>query len=95
MSKRTADTRFGKGKWRGISRRGQNLNGKVHAIDNVGTSKTNFAACLQDTITITPADIGIQVLSWLFNGEDGRLRWDECGDLWVGLSSDDLADANH
>ena len=86
---------FGKGKWRGIRRRGINQNGKVRGIDNARTSKTNFAAWLQDAITTTPADIGIQILCWLFNGIDGRSRREDYGNLWVGLSSDDLADAYH
>ena len=62
MSKEDMDQKFGKGNWRGIRRRGIHQNGKVRGIDNARTSKTNFAAWLEDTIFTTPADIGIQVL---------------------------------
>ena len=95
MTKEEVDKLFGKGNWRGIRRRGINQNGKVRGIDNALTSKTNFAAWLQDTISTTPADIGIQILCWLFNGPDGITRRSTLGEIWVGLASDDLADAYH
>ena len=86
---------YGGGSWRVVRRSGILQNGKVRGVDNARTSKTNFAAWLQDTIITTPADIGIRELFWLFNGKEGCTRWDEFGDLWVGLSSVDLADAYH
>ena len=89
------DQKFGKGNWRGIRRRGIHQNGKVRGIDNARTTKTNFAAWLEDTIFTTPADIGIQVLCWLFNRVTGKSRRALCRCLWVGLSADDLADAYH
>ena len=97
MTKQQVDKIFGKGRWRGIRRRGIWQNGKVRGIDNARTSDTNFAAWLQDTIMTTPHDIGIQILCWLFNGEEASTRFDlkNTFALWVGLSADDLADAYH
>ena len=57
---------FGKGRWRGIRRRGIWQNGKVRGIDNARSSRTNLAAWLQDTIMITPHDIAIQII-WCFS----------------------------
>jgi len=97
MTKQQVDKVFGKGRWKGIRRRGIWQNGKVRGIDNARTSGTNFAAWLQDTIMTSPHDIGIQILCWLFNGEEGSTRFDlkNTFALWVGLSADDLADAYH
>ena len=97
MTKQQVDKVFGKGRWRGIRRRGIWQNGKVRGIDNARTSGTNFAVWLQDRIMTTPHDIGIQILCWLFNGKDAEARFDHTNSygLWVGLSEDDLADADH
>ena len=95
LSKEEVDARFGRGNWRGIRRRGISQNNKVRGIDNALTSRTNFAAFLQDTITTSAADIGMQVVCWLLNGEQGIARARARGLLWTGLSSDDLADAYH
>ena len=45
----------------------------------------------------SPHDIGIQILCWLFNGEEGSTRFylKNTFALWVGLSADDLVDAYH
>ena len=43
----------------------------------------------------TPHDIAIQILCWLFNGKQSEARFASKGSMWVGLSSDDLADAYH
>ena len=94
-TKREVDAIFEKGRWRGIRRRGMWQNGKVRGIDNARTSGTNFAAWLQDTIMTTPHDISIQILCWLFNGRHATHRCYVKGDMWVGLSADDLADAYH
>ena len=97
MTKKQIDAVFGKGRWRGIRRRGIWQNGRVCGIDNARTSGPNFAAWLQDTIMTTPHDIGIQILRWLFSGKSAEARFDaKCSyGLWVGLSADDLADAYH
>ena len=57
--KAQVDSIFGKGKCRGIRRRGILQNDKVRGIDNARTSDTNFAAWLQDTIMTTPHDIAM------------------------------------
>ena len=43
----------------------------------------------------TPHDIAMQILCWLFKGEQGKSRFKDKESLWVGLSADDLADAYH
>ena len=55
------DNIFGKGRWRGIRRRGIWQNGKVRGIDNAHTSRTNLAAWLHAVIMTTPHDIAIQI----------------------------------
>ena len=75
LSKEQVDMIFGVGNWRAIRCRGLRQGEKVRRIDNTRASKTNFAAFLVDTITTTPADIDIQVLSWLFKGKAGRRRF--------------------
>ena len=66
MSKEELDDLFGKGGWKAIRRRGINQHGKCRGIDNACSSKTNFAAWLEDTIATPPRDIGVQILCWLF-----------------------------
>ena len=96
LEKTQVDSIFGKGKRRGIRRRGILQNDKVRGVDNARTSGTKFAAWLHDTIMTTPHDIAMQILCWLFNGKQGEERFaEQKGVLWVGLSADDLADAYH
>ena len=76
---------LGNGAWRAIRRRGILQNDKVRNIDNARTSQTNFAAWLQDTITTTPADIGVQILCWLFNGPVGITRRKAFGQRWMAV----------
>ena len=59
MTKKQIDTVFGKGRWRGIRRRGIWQNDTVRGIDNARTSGMSFAAWLYDTIMTTPHDIGM------------------------------------
>ena len=66
MSKAQVDFFFGKGRWKGIRRRGIDQHGKCCGIDNARCSKTNFAAWLEETISAAPQDIGIQVVCWFF-----------------------------
>ena len=93
MTKSDLDKIFGKGRCRGIRRRGILQNEKMRRIDNARSSGTNFAAWLQDTIMTSPHDIAMQILCWMINGEHGRQRFRDKSTLWVGLSADDLADA--
>ena len=93
LTKQQVDNIFGRGRWRGIRRIGILQNGKLRGIDNARTSGINFAAWLQDAIMTTPHDISIQILCWLFNGRNAVERFEAKGDMWVGLSADDLADA--
>ena len=71
-TKAQVDSIFGKGKWRGIRRRGLLQNDKVRGIDNARTSGTNFAAWLQDSIMTTPHDIAMQMLCWFLNEQQGE-----------------------
>ena len=64
MSKAQVD--LGRGRWKGIRRRGINQHGKCRGLDNARSSKTNFAAWLEETIATAPQDIGTQVVCWLF-----------------------------
>ena len=95
MSKTDLDKKFGKGRWRAIRRRGLQQGDKVRGIDNVRSSKTNMAAFLVDTITNSPHDIAVQILSWLFQGKKGTKSFKEAKGMKVGLGADDLADAYH
>ena len=95
LTKQEPPNIFGKGRWRGIRRRGILQNDKVRGIDNARSSGTNFAAWLQDTIMTSPHDIAMQILCWMFSGEHGKQRFRDKSTLWVGLSADDLADAYH
>ena len=70
-SKRQIDKIFGVGKWRAIRRRGLQQGEKVRGIDNARCSKTNMAAFLVDTIMTTSHDVAMQIVSWLFTGEEG------------------------
>ena len=70
LTKEHIDNMFGKGRYRGIRRRGIWQNGKVRGIDNARSSSTNLAAWLQDTIMTTPHDIAIQMFFVVFvNGK--------------------------
>ena len=72
FTKDNIDNNFGKGRWRGIRRRGIWQNGKIRGIDNARSSGTNLAAWLQDTIMTTPHDIAIQMICVLFNGKQQK-----------------------
>ena len=48
MTKAQVDLFFGRGRWKGIRRRGINQHGKCRGVDNARSSKTNFAAWLED-----------------------------------------------
>ena len=76
MSKAQVDLFFGRGRWRGIRRRGINQHGKCRGIDNARASRTNFAAWLEETIATAPQDIGIKVVCWLFQGKSGAKRFE-------------------
>ena len=95
LTKQDVDKIIGKGKWRGIRRRGPWQSGKVRGIDNARTSGHNFTAWLQDTIMTTQQEISLQILCWFFNGKPATARFAEKQHKWVGLSADDLADAYH
>lgn len=96
MSKAQVDLFFGRGCWKGIRRRGINQHGKCRGIDNARSSRTNFAAWLEETISTAPQDIGIQIVCWLFQGKSGRKRFEEVKKfLRVYLGADDLQDAYH
>ena len=96
MSKAQVDLFFGRGRWKGIRRRGINQHGKCRGIDNARSSKTNFAAWLEESISTAPQDIGIQVVCWLFQGRNGRRRFEAAKRfLRVYLGADDLQDAYH
>ena len=44
-------------------------------------------------IMTTPHDIAMRMFCWLFNGKQAESRFASKGLMWVGLSSDDPADA--
>ena len=95
-SKRQIDKIFGVGKWRAIRRRGLQQGEKVRGIDNARCSKTNMAAFLVDTIMTTSHDVAMQIVSWLFTGEEGNEDFERLRHtLVVMLGADDLADAYH
>mgnify|MGYP003334813760 CR=1 FL=1 len=54
-----------------------------------------YGSFLRDTITITPYDIALQMLSWLYAGEEGAQSFIAGKMLSVSLGADDLADAYH
>ena len=60
-----------------------------------GSVLISLAAWLQDTIMTTPHDIAILIICCHFNGKQAESRFASKGSMWVGLSSDDLADAYH
>ena len=90
------DLFFGKGRWKGIRRRGIDQHGKWRGIDNARSSKTNFAAWLEETISNSPQDVGIQAVCWFFQGKHGRKRFESVKRiLRIDLGADDLQDAYH
>ena len=95
LTKQHVDRISRKGKGRGIHRRGVLQNDKLRGIDNARTSGTNFAAWLQDIILTTPYDLAMQIFCSLFDGEQGKDRFNDKDSLWVGLSADDLEDVYH
>ena len=96
MSKTQVDKFFGKGCWKGIRRRGIDQHGKCRGIDNARSSRTNFSAWLEETISTAPQDIGIQIVCWLFQGKIGIKNFKELKNfLKVYLTADDLMDAYH
>ena len=62
LTKEQIDNIFGKGRRRGIRRRGIWQNGKFRGVDGARSSGTNLAAWLRDTIMTTPHDIAIQII---------------------------------
>ena len=96
MPEAQVDLFFGKGRWKGIRRRGIDQHGKCRGIDNARSSKTNFAAWLEETGSTAPQDIGIRVVSWLFQGKNVRKRFESVKKfLRIYLGADDLQDAYH
>jgi hypothetical protein len=96
MTKSQVDLFFGKGRWKGIRRRGIDQHGKCRGIDNARSSRTNFSAWLEETISTAPQDIGIQIVCWLFQGKLGRKRFNDLKKfLRVYLGADELQDAYH